>query len=982
METPERWRRIEELFQSALEMDQRKRSTFLDEACADDQAVRSEVESLLSYSRQTENFIETPALAAGTIGPYRLIRIIASGGMGVVYEAEQRNPRRSVALKVMRGDRCDDPQRILLFQREAESLARLKHPGIAAIHEAGCAENGRHYLAMELVYGEPLTKYVRKRDIPIRERLELFKRICDAISYAHQRGVIHRDLKPSNILVCDGTAQRETGSSSSIGATVKVLDFGLARIMEPEVGPDTTITGIGQIVGTLRYMSPEQARGKPEDIDIRTDVYSLGVVLYELLTDRLPYETDAATPQEALRVICEDQPVRPSLLCRSCRGDLEVIALKALEKDPQRRYQSVSELAEDIDRTLTGQPILAHPPSSLYQLRKLVGRHKVLVAFGISVFVLTLAFGIVASVLAARLEVQRQTAVAAKESEATAKRVSDKVANILDQMLSSASPEIARGKELTVREVVDEAASRIDSELADQPRVAAAVHDTLGRTYHSLGLNDKAESHLRAGLNGRRALFGEQHPDVLRSMNNLAMLLIDAGKYTEAKRLCEQALRACHLLWKGDHALTATSLNTSASLLLAEGHYPESKQRFREALAMRRRLFGNKNPDVATSLNNLAALLSRRGRYKQAEALYRESLRLRTELLGEDHPDVANSMNNLGMLLWNMGNYADAEPLLERVLALQRRLVGEDHQLVAAALNNLALLRKAMGRLPEAEAYYREALVIQRKVLGPDHPDLAETMNNLATLLYAKGDLTQAEPLLRDALEIRRATLGADHPAVAKNLNDLAALLYARRDYDAAEKLYRESLAMYTKLVGKQHPRIGGILNNLGSLMRKKGRYVEAQRFYEQSIKVFRETLPRNHPYNASPLNGLGRMLADRGDLKAAVPLLRQGLGIQRKALPAQSPETTKTEAILSDCLIRLHQFAEAERVLQESYARLRAAAGKENIPAVAAVLDRLILLYESWEEPNKAAEYRALRDDVSPAEHPDLPPPTIPLPM
>ncbi len=474
---PEHWRQIERLYHAALERDANERAAFLAEACAGDKTLRGEVESLLLCDARAENFIEAPALeiaaqlhaeeqtqskqatgqaaercdtfSATRIGPsspesgsspvtsvfvgdYRILRKLGEGGMGVVYEAEQQHPRRPVALKVIRGGRLVDEYLIKLFQREVQALARLKHPGIAAIYESDLTEDGRHYFAMELVRGVPLLDYVKgqrltgtQAPIGIRHQLELFLKICDAISYAHQRGVIHRDLKPANILVADESGDQSLGGSALSRVEVKVLDFGLARITDEDWAGVSGLSGVGQIKGTVPYMSPEQIRGNPAEIDVRTDVYALGVILYEMLTERLPYEFEHATLPQAIRIICEEAPKPPSRARSEARDresrkteridrDVETIVLKALEKHPERRYQSAAAMAEDVTRYLANQPIQARPPSALYQFRKLVARHKAPFVFLATLFMLLLGFAITMAAQSARIARERDKAVAAE----------------------------------------------------------------------------------------------------------------------------------------------------------------------------------------------------------------------------------------------------------------------------------------------------------------------------------------------------------------------------------------------------------------------------------------------------------------------------------------------------------------------------------------------------------------------------------------
>jgi eukaryotic-like serine/threonine-protein kinase len=870
-----RWERIQSLFHQALELPEAERLALLVARCGGDAELLAEVLALLEEDARGGSVLERDLASVAhevldgsvpllrRVGSYRVLRVLGQGGMGVVYLGEREDPHSLVAIKVLR-DASLSPARRERFRREEQTLAQLNHPSIARLYDADVLADGTPYFVMEYVEGVPLTEYCRTHRCSVTERLRLFRAVCEAVQHAHSRAVIHRDLKPSNILVSDG------GTGGRV--TVKLLDFGIAKQLESLDAPaDPTQTGLRLM--TPAYAAPEQLQGEPAGV--YTDVYALGVLLYELLTEQHPFELAGLTPGQVENLILESGPARPSASARQAAGaaaaavqasslsrgeweDLDVLCLTAMHQDPQRRYATVEALVRDLEHFGKGEPLEARPDTLRYRTGKFLRRNRQPVTAGALVTAAVIAL---VSFYTVQLAEQRDRA---QTEAAKAERISEYLIGLFE----AGDPYAAEAENLDVRTLLERGERRAE-ELAGQPAVKAQLLNVLGRVYTQLSDFDRAEPLLQRALEQRRELGTPL--DLAESLSSLANLYVDTGNYDGA-----------------DAAL-------------------------REALSLRERHLPPNHPDLADNLRELGTVLSYHGRYPEAETLHRLALRMRRVIHDRPHEELGAALNALAVAVYNQGNYAAAERYYRESLAVNRAVFGREHASVTRVLANLGKLYEELGNYTAADSLLSEALRIRRATLGNDHFETAVGLGQLGSLLLNAGEHERAEDALRESLAIRERILAPNHPSIGTTMNGLALTYQHRGRYDEADSLFRRVVEIYRESLGERHRFTGVALSNLAHLLQLKSELNEAYAHLREGVSILEEVHPENHQELAHNRGRLGGVLTALGRYTEAEPLLRQSHRTLQEQLGTEHARTRQAAQRLVELYEAWGRPAEAE---------------------------------------------------------------------
>ena len=837
-----RWQKIQILFHQAADLPPDQQREFLEVRCSDDPTLIPEVMNLLSEDAESSSLLDRDVAHLAEevfgessdgappfekFGPYRIQKILGSGGMGVVYLAEREDLGTQVAIKILR-DAWVSPARRERFNTEQRTLAQLNHPYIARLYDADTSPDGTPFFAMEYVEGVPLSQFCRTHRSTLEERLRLFREVCEAVIYAHQHAVIHRDLKPSNILV------KEDG-------TVRLLDFGISKQIEVlGESVDQTMTGLRLM--TPAYASPEQMRG--EQVGVQTDVYSLGVVLYELLCGRLPFDLSSMTPAQAEKVLTERQPERPSAsaagspavsgeeqavlsLSKSQWSDLDVLCLTAMHKDLRRRYGSVEALLRDIDHYLKQEPLEARPDAVGYRASKFVARNmKPLTAAAVVMLAL---IGIVVF-FTLRLARARDAALA--EASRT-QRIQRFTTNLFQGGDEVAGP----AENLKVISLLDRGVQEAQA-LSSDPEVQAQLYLTLGSIYQQLGKFDQANTLLNSALEKRKTLFGNDSRDVAECLVALGLLRDSQAQFDDAQKFVNDGLAMYRRHLPANHPAIAKTIWASARILVDRGAYDQSIPVLQEAAKLQSVARGAASPDLVATLTELANSQFYVGQYAESDALNRRVLELDRKLYGPTHPNVADVMINLANIQAQWGHYVEAEKFERDALEITQNWYGRNHPETASALTNLARTLIFEDKLGEADGMLHEALGIQERAYGKVHPRVASALNDLGKIAVRRGEFDEAESDFRRMADIYREVYHGKHYYIGVALANLGGVYMERKQYDRAEQLFRQALDEYTSTLPPGHLNVGIGRIRLGRALLREKRYPEAQTASQSGYEI------------------------------------------------------------------------------------------------------------------------------------------------
>ncbi len=824
---PEKWNKIEMLCYEAIDLEGKDRQTYLLNSCGDDKELYTEVMSLLEqvnigslpqpfvHIRPSSVFKDEKSLSEQMIGPYRLIREIASGGMGQVYLAVRNDEqfKRYVALKVIRKELVDE-HILNRFYEERQILASLNHPHIARLFDGGTTDEEIPWFAMEYVDGVPVTDYLAQRKASIETRIRMFLKICAAVQYAHQNLVIHRDLKPENILI------NEEGDP-------KLLDFGIAKLISFEL--KTNRTQFQHRIMTPEYASPEQVRHDP--ITTASDVYALGVLLYKLLTGSLPYEFQKRTPVAIENTVCNTIPELPSSKTGSniIKGDLDSIIMKSLKKDPSERYSSAEQLAGDLNRYLENRPVLAQKDSIGYQARKFVSRNKWSIAISAVIAMLVVTFAIVTFVQSKAIQAR---AVEAEQQRERAEQISLFLTNLFELV----NPDEAQDNALSAVELLQRGAERVETEFGDQPQQQADLYLAISDVFESLGSFDEA-LHLAKKANKLLNEFHEDiHPEIARSLNSIGWVYRQKTDFAQA-----------------DSFLTA-------------------------ALTMRRNLYGSGHPDVARSLNDLAVLKQSMGDYTATDSLLKESIEIRKTLSEEPSEAVGVALSNYAALKYGIGDFEAAENLMKEAVEILLITAGDSDMQTANAMSNLAAIMMVQQKNESALDYYQQALEVRLKILGPDHPDIASSYAHLGNLHRGTGNYGEAEELLTKAFELRSDVLGKNHEQTIDTYRLLGLLYDSKGEFETAVAHYNKAIDGYRNLTPSGNPELAEALHNLGALFLNNSKPGNAEPLLRDALYMREKILGKSHSLTITSMINLGMSLSKINKITESKTLLSSGL--------------------------------------------------------------------------------------------------------